>query len=32
MRVPISWLREYAPVPAGTDAGDIARRLTAAGL
>jgi phenylalanyl-tRNA synthetase beta chain len=32
MRVPISWLREYAPVPAETDAGDVARRLTAAGL
>ncbi|HWG02979.1 MAG TPA: phenylalanine--tRNA ligase subunit beta [Trebonia sp.] len=32
MRVPISWLREYAPVPAGTDAADAARRLTAAGL
>ncbi|MBO0803608.1 MAG: phenylalanine--tRNA ligase subunit beta [Nocardiopsaceae bacterium] len=44
MRVPISWLREYAPVPepadpAGTSAGigaglaaDIAARLTAAGL
>jgi phenylalanyl-tRNA synthetase beta chain len=32
MRLPISWLREYAPVPAEADAGDIARRLTAAGL
>jgi phenylalanyl-tRNA synthetase beta chain len=32
MRVPISWLREYAPVPEGTDAADIAARLTAAGL
>src|SRR6516162_4868146 len=32
MRVPISWLRAYAPIPAGTDAADIGRRLTAAGL
>ena len=32
MRVPLSWLREYAPVPADTDAADVARRLTAAGL
>ncbi|MCL2583885.1 MAG: phenylalanine--tRNA ligase subunit beta [Streptosporangiales bacterium] len=32
MRVPLSWLREYAPVPADTDASDVARRLTAAGL
>ncbi|MGH3170884.1 MAG: phenylalanine--tRNA ligase subunit beta, partial [Trebonia sp.] len=32
MRLPLSWLREYAPVPAETDAADIARRLTAAGL
>ncbi|HVT69088.1 MAG TPA: phenylalanine--tRNA ligase subunit beta, partial [Trebonia sp.] len=32
MRVPVSWLREYAPVPAETDASDVARRLTAAGL
>jgi phenylalanyl-tRNA synthetase beta chain len=32
MRVPLSWLREYAPVPAETDASDVARRLTAAGL
>ena len=32
MRVPLSWLREYAPVPAETDVNDVARRLTAAGL
>jgi phenylalanyl-tRNA synthetase beta chain len=32
MRVPLSWLRGYAPIPAGTDAADVARRLTAAGL
>lgn len=32
MRLPVSWLREYAPVPAETGADDIARRLTAAGL
>ncbi|MBV9092749.1 MAG: phenylalanine--tRNA ligase subunit beta [Streptosporangiaceae bacterium] len=30
MRVPLSWLREYAQVPA--DAAEVARRLTAAGL
>jgi phenylalanyl-tRNA synthetase beta chain len=32
MRVPISWLREYAPVPEGTDAADVAAKLTVAGL
>ncbi|HEX4396855.1 MAG TPA: phenylalanine--tRNA ligase subunit beta [Trebonia sp.] len=32
MRVPLSWLREYAPVPEPVDAADVARRLTAAGL
>ncbi len=32
MRVPISWLREYAELPAGADAREIARRLIAAGL
>jgi phenylalanyl-tRNA synthetase beta chain len=32
MRVPISWLRAYAPIAAETDAADVARRLTAAGL
>jgi phenylalanyl-tRNA synthetase beta chain len=32
MRVPISWLRQYAPVPDPVDAADAGRRLTAAGL
>jgi len=32
MRVPLSWLRQYAPVPETVDAADVARRLTAAGL
>jgi phenylalanyl-tRNA synthetase beta chain len=32
MRVPLSWLREYAPIPEPVDAADVARRLTAAGL
>jgi phenylalanyl-tRNA synthetase beta chain len=32
MRVPISWLREYAPVPAPVDAQEAGRRLTQAGL
>jgi phenylalanyl-tRNA synthetase beta chain len=32
MRVPLSWLREYAPIPEPADPADIARRLTAAGL
>jgi phenylalanyl-tRNA synthetase beta chain len=32
MRVPISWLREYAPIPAPVDAPEVGRRLTAAGL
>ncbi len=32
MRVPISWLREYAPIPAPVDAYEVGRRLTAAGL
>ncbi|HTU08611.1 MAG TPA: phenylalanine--tRNA ligase subunit beta, partial [Trebonia sp.] len=32
MRVPLSWLREYAPVPEPVDAADVGRRLTAAGL
>ena len=32
MRVPISWLREYAPVPAAESGRDIADRLIAAGL
>ena len=32
MRVPLSWLLEYAPVPSPIDIADVARRLTAAGL
>jgi phenylalanyl-tRNA synthetase beta chain len=32
MRVPVSWLREYAAVDPAVDASEIARRLTAAGL
>jgi phenylalanyl-tRNA synthetase beta chain len=32
MRVPVSWLREYAPIPAPADAQEVSRRLTAAGL
>ncbi len=32
MRVPLSWLREYAPLPESADTTDVARRLTAAGL
>src|ERR1700760_2516620 len=32
MRVPISWLREYAPVPEPYDALEVGRRLTQAGL
>src|SRR6267154_2749039 len=32
MRVPISWLREYAPIPVPVDAQEVGRRLTAAGL
>jgi phenylalanyl-tRNA synthetase beta chain len=32
MRVPLSWLREYAPLPDPADATEVARRLTAAGL
>ncbi len=32
MRVPLSWLLEYAAVEPGTDADEVARRLTAAGL
>jgi phenylalanyl-tRNA synthetase beta chain len=32
MRVPISWLRSYAPIPAPVDALEVGRRLTAAGL
>jgi phenylalanyl-tRNA synthetase beta chain len=32
MRVPLSWLRTYAPLPDPVDATEVARRLTAAGL
>jgi phenylalanyl-tRNA synthetase beta chain len=32
MRVPLSWLREYAAIPDAVDPADVARRLTAAGL
>jgi phenylalanyl-tRNA synthetase beta chain len=32
MRVPVSWLREYAELPADATARDIARHLIAAGL
>jgi len=32
MRVPVSWLRQYAPIPTPVDAQEVGRRLTAAGL
>jgi phenylalanyl-tRNA synthetase beta chain len=32
MRVPLTWLLEYAAVDPGTEAAEVARRLTAAGL
>src|SRR5260370_9148988 len=32
MGVPLSWLREYAPLPEPVDATEVSRRLTAAGL
>ncbi len=32
MRVPLSWLAQYAALPAGADVDEVARRLTAAGL
>ena len=32
MRVPLSWLRAYAPLAEPADATEVARRLTAAGL
>jgi phenylalanyl-tRNA synthetase beta chain len=32
MRVPVSWLRQYAPIPEPYDALEIGRRLTQAGL
>src|SRR5512135_1816764 len=32
MKLPLSWLREYAPVEVSTDPAEVARRLTTAGL
>ena len=32
MKLPLSWLREYAPVEVSTEPAEVARRLTAAGL
>ena len=32
MRVPLSWLREYAELPEPVDGTEVARRLTGAGL
>jgi phenylalanyl-tRNA synthetase beta chain len=32
MRIPLSWLRDYAPLPESTPPEEVARRLTAAGL
>jgi len=32
MRVPLSWLREYAPLPEPVDVTEVSRRLTAAGF
>jgi phenylalanyl-tRNA synthetase beta chain len=32
MRVPLSWLREYAPIEESVPPAEVARRLTAAGL
>jgi phenylalanyl-tRNA synthetase beta chain len=32
MRVPLSWLREYAAIGPGVEPAEVARRLTAAGL
>src|ERR1700727_1274736 len=32
MRVPLSWLRTYAPLPDPVDPTEVSRRLTAAGL
>jgi phenylalanyl-tRNA synthetase beta chain len=32
MRMPLSWLREYAPLPEPVDVTEVSRRLTAAGL
>ena len=32
MRVPLSWLREYAPIDQSVPPAEVARRLTSAGL
>jgi phenylalanyl-tRNA synthetase beta chain len=32
MRLPLSWLTEYAPLPPGVSSSEVARRLTVAGL
>ena len=32
MRTPVSWIREYADLPADLSSHDLARRLTALGL
>jgi phenylalanyl-tRNA synthetase beta chain len=32
VRVPLSWLRQYAPIPDPVDSAEVARKLTAAGL
>ena len=32
MRAPVSWIREYADLPADLSAEDLARKLTALGL
>ena len=32
MKLPLSWLREYAPVEVSTEPAEVSRRLTAAGL
>jgi phenylalanyl-tRNA synthetase beta chain len=32
MRLPLSWLREYAPLPEPVDATEVARRMTATGF
>jgi phenylalanyl-tRNA synthetase beta chain len=32
MRVPLSWLREYAQLPEPVDVTEVAQRLTGAGL
>jgi len=32
MRIPLSWVREYAPIDEATEPLEVSRRLTAAGL